>query len=120
MKSLLCKMRLHDRYKYLPKVSGDLGEISIACKRCGYGLRYFQGTWDIAPEEVQDSIKKQAEIEYGHVLGMFRGIGKPLRQMEMTLDIIKDMFTTEELLPLQNQLEEMREWQTKLKEWDAE
>ncbi len=113
-KPLLCKLGFHKRYRYLPKVSGDLGEISIACKRCGYGLRYFDGTWDIEPEEVQKSIQQQPQIEYGYVLGMVKGISDPLRQMEMALSIIKDKFTTQELLPLRNQLEEMKTLKNKL------
>ncbi len=106
-KPLLCRLGLHKRYKYLPKVSGDLGEISIACKRCGYGVHYFEGTWDISPQEVQKSIKQQAEIEYGHVLCILRGISNPLKQMEMAFNIIKDKFTTEELLPLRKEIDEL-------------
>lgn len=107
-KSFLCRIGLHKRYKYLPKVSGDLREISIACKRCGYGLRYFAGTWDISPEEVQDSIKNQPEIEYGCVLGMLRDIKDPLESMEIAFDIIKNKFNTEELSPLRKEFEEMK------------
>ena len=107
-KPFLCKLGLHHRYHCLPKVGGDLGEISIACKRCGYGLRYFTGEWDIEPQEVQEGIKQQAEIEYGRVLGFFGGIGDPLHSMQMAYDVIKDKFTEEELAPIREELEEMK------------
>ena len=113
-KPFLCRIGLHKRYRYLPKVSGDLGETSIACERCGYGLSYFANTWNIEPKEVQDSIAKQAEIEYGHVLGMLRGISNPLHQMEMAFNIIKDKFSMAELTPIKEDLEGLRQLQDKI------
>lgn len=111
-KPFLCKLGLHKQYKYLPKVGGDLGEISIACSRCGFGLRYFTGKWDIQPKEVQDSVNKQAEIEYGRVLGFFRGLD-PLQAMQSAYDCIKDKFTEAELLPIKQNLDKMAEYDSR-------
>lgn len=104
---LLCKLGFHNRYHYLPKVGGDLGEISIACKRCGYGYRYFEETWDIPPEEVQDAIAKQAQIEFGMVLGLCRGIGNPKKQLQLAFDVIKGEFSEEELEPIKTKYGEL-------------
>ena len=103
---LLCKIRLHQKYHYLPKVGGDLREVSIACKRCGYGLRYFTGEWNISPSEVKREISEQAQIEYGRVLGFFRGV-EPVPAMRMAFDIIAKKFTEEELTPIRKLLKEV-------------
>ena len=70
-KPFLCKVGLHAPYKYLPRVSGDLGEIAIACKRCGYG-KTFDAGWIIHPKTIQEDIAQEAQIEFGGVVGIFR------------------------------------------------
>ena len=105
-KPFLCRVGLHRRYHYLPKVGGDLGAISIACRRCGWGLT-FMGKWDIEPQAVQKGIKEQAEIEYGRMLGLFRGV-EPKRSMQLAYEAIKSKFTTEELKPIVATLNEVK------------
>ncbi len=110
-KPLLCRLGFHVPYHYLPKVGGDLGEISIACKRCGYGYRYFEHTWDIPPAKVQESIKRQAEIEWSRVLSFWSSVisgSDPLYQMQIAYDIIKDKFSVQELEPIIAQIESMK------------
>lgn len=106
----LCRLGLHKGYHYLPKVGGDLGVISIACERCGYGHRYGSGTWDIPPQEVQEDIRKQPQIEFGRILGFLSGIGDPITQMEMAYGNIKTKFNESELEPIKNKIDEMHEW----------
>lgn len=104
---LLCKLGFHDRYHYLPKVGRDLREISIACKRCGWGLRYRKNTWDIEPEIVKKEIREQAEILFGEVLGWLRGMNDPYLQMKIAYNSIKNKFTEEELRNVTKQMDEM-------------
>jgi len=109
---LLCRLGHHKKYKYLPKVGGDLGEICIACKRCGYGYRYFAGTWDIPPEQVQEDIKRQASVEFGRVVGIFEGVGYERvastgQLLQAAFDTIKETgkFTDDELKPVRDHVE---------------
>lgn len=112
-KPLLCRLGLHKQYNYLPKVGGDLGEISISCKRCGYGYRYFTETWDIPPSQVQEEIAQQVEIEFGRVLVI--DSYDPLGAMKMAYAFIKSNFSEEELKPIQKQIREMEELETIIK-----
>ena len=107
-KSVLCRIGFHNKYHYMPKVGGYLGEDAVACKRCGYGVT-FDGGWDISPESVQDGINNQAEIEYGRVIGFYRGL-ESLDAMEAAYNFIKDKFTTKELEPILRQLNDMKQW----------
>lgn len=93
----LCSIGLHfPTYRYMPKVGGPLRE-SIACKRCGYGKAY--NGWYIKPKDVLDSVKKQADIEFGRVLNCFPSLCDPLTNMELSLEILVDSgkFTDDEL-----------------------
>lgn len=94
-KPLLCRLGLHKRYRYLPKVGGDLGDSSIACLRCGYGQRYFTGEWDIPPDEIKQSISQQAEIEYGRIIGFYKGL-PPLLALELAYGTALKKFSADE------------------------
>ena len=117
-KPLLCRMGLHKQYHYLPRVGGDLGEICIACRRCGFG-QSFRG-WDITPQKVQKDIAQEAQIEYGRVLGIIPSALDPLEQMEMALRIIKDKFTVKELAPIEKNVAESRKLKDRISELKAQ
>ena len=118
-KPLLCRVGAHVPYKDLPKVGGDLGKISRACRRCGWGFRTFSGKWDIPPKEVQRGIEHQAEIEFGRVLGFFPAILDPVKQMEAALFSIKSKFSDEELVPIIAKVEKVKSLGEKIKSLGA-
>lgn len=111
----LCRIGLHNSYKYMPKVGGHLGD-SVACRRCGYGKGY--DSWHIKPEDVQDSTRKQAAIEYGRVLCFYPSSLDPLMSMKAALNNItkSDKFSSVELEPFMLQIKSMEDRRESVKE----
>lgn len=111
----LCRIGLHFPYNYMPKVGGYLGD-SIACRRCGYG-RGYDG-WIIKPEDVQNSIKHQAEIEYGRILGFYPYSVDALMSMQGALRILakQGKFSDEELEPFKAQVKSMEDMNKRMAE----
>lgn len=104
----LCRIGLHIPYKYMRKVGGYLGD-RMACKRCGYG-QSFNG-WDINPVDVLNATKKQAEIEYGRILGIY-----PLT----LFPLVSIKFTDIELKPLKTQVKSMEDMRASIEEPDRD
>lgn len=104
-KPLLCRLGFHRGYNYLPKVGGDLSGICIACRRCGWGKNYSNGKWNETPSKVQDTIAKQAEIEFGRILRI--DLHNPLEAMKRAYAWVEPKFSEEELRPIQETIKEM-------------
>ncbi len=109
----LCRIGLHEEYRYMPKVGDFLGE-SVACHRCGWGRGSLSDSlWNITPEEVQKGANQQAEIEFGRALGICQKITDRLPKgmmnpMRMAYDILVNSgkFTEEELTPVTASVEQ--------------